>query len=224
MATEMAGNKKPHIPPHKHDPEAGIALDKDRWTSQNLVNDICAVLIAGVTTSMAASAAFHFITKAHIWIIPFFISIIPNLALLGLAATLNARGNRWVEYNKRKIERGVTHGIALYIIGFMTLMGFYGWYAAPYFGSAIFVVLMSSLWLIPISLVCGVVAVQLMCGLRTIGPFLPFLTVALLLGCLFTGKKYALDDMQSAYQSMRRTMANPVAWRDTMDIRMGSPP
>ncbi|MEZ0262644.1 MAG: hypothetical protein ACAH80_16685 [Alphaproteobacteria bacterium] len=220
----MAENKKPHIPPHKHDPNAGILLDKHRWTKKQLLNDICAVVIAAVSTSFAASAVFHLTTKSQIWITPFFISIIPNLALLGLAATLNARGQRWGEYNKRRAERGIAHGITLYIIGLALVLGFYGWYAAAYFSSAAFVAVMNSLWLIPISLVFGVVAIQLMCRLRTIGSFLPFLTVALVFCCLFSGKKYALDDIQSTYKAMRRIMTHQMSWSDTMDIGMGTPP
>lgn len=223
MAPEMAGNKPTHLP-HQHDPASGIRLDQHRWTKKQLLNDICAVLVAAVSTSAAASAAFYFATKTHIWIVPFFVSILPNLLLLGLAATLNARGQRWSEYNRRRMERGVTHGIALYIIGLSMVLGFYGWYAAAYFSSAGFVAVITSLWLIPISLVFGVIAVQLLCRLRNLGAFLPLLTIALVMGCVFTGKKYALDDIQSVFKSMRRTMANPMAWSDTMDIRMGTPP
>lgn len=224
MATEMAENKKPKHLPHQHDPDAGILLDKDRWTKKQLTNDICAVLVAGVSTSFAASAVFHLTTKSQIWIVPFFVSIIPNLALLGFAAALNARGQRWGEYNKRRAERGIAHGITLYIIGLALVLGFYGWYAAAYFSSAAFVAVMNSLWLIPISLVFGVIAIQLMCRLRTMGAFLPYLTIALLLCCVFTGKKYALDDIQSTYKAMRRIMTNQMSWRDTMDIGMGTPP
>jgi hypothetical protein len=220
MAPEMAGNKQPPRPSHLHDPASGIQMDKNRWTKDQLPHDVCAVLVAGVTTSAAASAVFHLTTKSDIWIIPFFLSLLPNLLLLGLAAMLNARGNRWSEYNRRRIERGIAHGITLYIVCLALLLAFYGWYAAAYFSSAAFVAVINSLWLVPISLVFGVVAIQLMCRLRTMGGMLPVLTVAVLFGCLVLGHKYAFDDIQSVFKSMRRIMSNPMAWRDTMDIGM----
>lgn len=220
----MAGNKKPYIPPHKHDPDAGILLDKHRWTKAQLPNDVFAVVIAGLVTSSASSAVFHLTTKSQIWIIPFFVSIIPNLALLALAATLNARGQRWEEYNKRRTERGIAHGITLYIIGLALVLGFYGWYAAAYFSSAGFVAVMNSLWLIPISLVGGVIAIQLMCRLRTMGGALPYVTVFLVAGLFVAGHKYAADDIKSTFKAMGRIMTKQMSWRDTMDIGMGTPP
>lgn len=224
MAPEMAGNKKPTHLPHQHDPAAGILLDKDRWTKKQLLNDICAVLVAGLVTSAAASAVFHLTTKSQIWIIPFFVSIIPNLALLGLAATLNARGQRWNEYNKRRGERGIAHGITLYIIGLALVLGFYGWYAAAYFSSAGFVAVMNSLWLIPISLVGGVIAIQLMCRLRAMGPALPYAAVFIVAGLFMAGHKFAADDIKSTFKAMGRIMTKQMSWRDTMDLGMGTPP